>query len=135
VDVRKFTAGKHGREPFAQRNGIGCGQNRVIAPHAGRASGQTRRGESAFYVGKVVAGVKNSTVFGAHGLRAVGGIVLPAASAFQMSQHCGGEFSRGAAAVVSRRAVISILFTSKASGLVWLFYLPHLSGDSAIGKF
>src|ERR1700722_13121832 len=42
---------------------------------------------------QIVASVKNAAVFGAYRLRAVGGIVFAAASAFEARQHGDAEFS------------------------------------------
>src|SRR5207244_7347380 len=42
---------------------------------------------------KIVTGVEDASVFGTDGLRAVGGIVFAATSAFEMSQHADAECS------------------------------------------
>src|SRR5579864_407382 len=43
IDVGIFAAGQHGRETFAEGNWISRRQNRVVAPHGWRASGETSR--------------------------------------------------------------------------------------------
>ena len=100
VDVGIFAAGQHGGEAFAERDGIGVGKDGVVAPHGGRASGEMRGREGALDVGEIVAGVEDSGVFGADGLRAVGGIVLTAAGAFEVRQHA-------VSLAETRRAVLS----------------------------
>ena len=69
IDVRIFAAGQHGREAFAERDGIGVGKDGVVAPHGGRASGEARRGERALDRGQIVAGVEDAAIFRADGLR------------------------------------------------------------------
>src|SRR5207302_5149658 len=81
-----LAAGEHRREAFPKRDWIGFGQNRVITPHGGRASGQARGRESALDGSQIVARVENSTVFGTDCLRAVGGKVFSTASALKMSE-------------------------------------------------
>ena len=87
VDVGKLAAGEHRGKPFSQRDRISRRQNGIVAPHTRGSSRETRRGERAFDLVKVVACVENSCIFEADRLRTVRRIVLAAASAFQMSEH------------------------------------------------
>src|SRR5208337_4433229 len=61
--------------------------HRVIAPHGRSASGKARRRERALDRVEVVARIENAGVFRTDRLRAIGGIVLAAARAFEVGQH------------------------------------------------
>ena len=93
IDVGEFAAGEHGREAFAERDGIGVGENGIIAPHGGSASGEARRREASLDGGEIVARVEDAGIFRADGLGAVCGIMFAAAGAFEVSQHANAEFS------------------------------------------
>src|SRR5271154_1636524 len=72
-DVGILAAGEHGSKTFAERDGIGFGEDGVVAPHGGSASGEVGGGKISLDGREIVAGVENALVVGADGLRARGG--------------------------------------------------------------
>src|SRR5579872_5246742 len=94
VDVGVLAAGKHGSESLAERNGISRGEYSIVAPHGGRATGETSGREGSLDRSKIVAGVEDAGIFRTDSLQAVGGIVLSAAGTLKMRQHDEAEFSR-----------------------------------------
>ena len=60
------------------------------------ASGSSDAGEKVFLMrGEIVAGVEDAAIFGANGLRTVGGIMLAATGAFEVSEARHGESLSG----------------------------------------
>ena len=66
-----FAAGKHGREAFSQRDGVRFGKHFGVTPHGGGAVRKLLAGESFLDRRQIVAGVEDSAVFRADGLRCV----------------------------------------------------------------
>ena len=87
VDVGILAAGKHRSETFAERDGIGFGEDGVVTPHGRGPQGEAGRRERALDGGEIVTSVEDAGVLGTDGLWAVSGIVLAAAGAFEMRQH------------------------------------------------
>ena len=95
-DVGIFAAGQHGSKTFAERDGRGFGKDGVVTPHGGSERQQRCGRETLLDVGEIVAGVEDAAIFGANSLRTVGGIMLAAAGAFEVSEaRHGKEFIRG----------------------------------------
>lgn len=85
-DARKFAAGQHGSKTLAERHRRSFRKDGIVAPHGRRQRQKRSRREASLNARQIVARIQNAAIFRANGLWTVGGIMLAATCAFQMSE-------------------------------------------------